>query len=188
MARWLLLGLTILAPSLGATLAMKLELDTLTDKADVVVRGKIDSKEARWDAAKTGIWTHHSVTATSTLKGEHAATIEFVTRGGTVGNKCQHVAGSGNFAVGDEFVFFLWRDDEKRLQLVGMIQGALAISEVDGVVRAKSSFTGLTLVDPKTLKPLPEADRTPLDFTLADLESKVNARIKPVLPAPAEGK
>jgi hypothetical protein len=166
-----------LAPALSATTALKLDLDTLTDKAEVIVRAKIDSVEARWNATNTGIWTYHGVSVSSTLKGESKAKLEFLTRGGTVGSKAQHVAGSGTFAVGGEYVFFLWRDENKDLQLVGMVQGALAIKEVEGVTRAVGSVAGLTLVD-KELKPLAESDRAPLDFAYTDLTDKISARLK----------
>jgi hypothetical protein len=176
--RAVLLTLLLLAPALGATTALKLDLDTLTDKAEIVARGKIDSVEARWNATNTGIWTHHSVSVSATLKGESKANLEFLTRGGTVGTKSQYVAGSGTFSVGEEYVFFLWRDENKDLQLVGMVQGALAIKEVDGLTRAVGSVAGLTLVDSKTLQPLAESDRTPLDFIYTDLTDKISARLK----------
>ncbi len=175
--RALLLALALLAPTLGATTALKLDLETLTDNAEVIVRAKIDSVEARWNATNTGIWTHHGVSVSSTLKGEHQAKQEFLTRGGAVGSKAQHVAGSGSFSAGEEYVLFLWRDENKDLQLVGMVQGALAIKEVDGVTRAVGSFAGLTLVD-KELKPLAESDRAPLEFAYSDLSDKISNRLK----------
>lgn len=177
--RMILLLLALLSPVLSATTALKLDLETLTDKAEIIARGKVDAVQARWNATNTGIWTHHSVTVSATLKGDSKATLEFLTRGGTVGSKSQYVSGSGSFAVGEEYVFFLWRDENKDLQLVGMVQGALAIKEVEGVTRAVGSFSGLTLVD-KDLKPLAEADRTPLDFAYTDLTEKVASRLKTV--------
>lgn len=169
-----LLGLVLLCGVLDAAVALKLDLDSLTDNAVLVVRGKLDSKDARWDADRTGIWTHHSVTVTETLKGEHGASREFVTRGGVVGDVGQHVAGSGTFTVGSEYVFFLWKDDSDRYQLVGMVQGAFAITEENGETRVSNSFSGLTLV--KDAQLAPEQDRTPLRYTLADLKAKVAAR------------
>ena len=173
----LLLLLMLFAPALSATVALKLDLETLTDKADVIVRAKIDSVEARWNAANTAIWTHHGVSVSATLKGEHQVARTFLTRGGVVGNKGQHVAGSGSFSKGEEYVLFLWRDEDKNLQLVGMVQGALLIKDVEGVTRAVGSFAGLTLVA-EDLKPLPETDRTPLDFKYSDLTDKISARIE----------
>ncbi len=173
----LLLLLLLFAPALSATVALKLDLETLTDKAEVIVRVKIDTVDARWNAANTAIWTHHACTVSSTLKGDAKANVTFLTRGGVVGNKGQHVAGSGSFSAGEEYVLFLWRDEDKNLQLVGMVQGALRIKEVDGVERAVGSFAGLTLVN-KDLKPLPDADKAPLDFSYADLTEKVSTRIK----------
>jgi hypothetical protein len=174
--RLLMLLLVLFAPALSATVALKLDLETLTDKADLIVRAKIDSVESRWNAANTGIFTHHACTVSQTLKGEAVAALTFVTRGGVVGNKGQHVAGSGTFSKGEEYVLFLWRDDEKQLQLVGMVQGALRIKQVDGIERAAGSFAGLTLVN-KELKPLEERDRAPLDYAYTDLTDKISKRL-----------
>ena len=170
----------LLAASLSATSALRLDLNTLTDKAEVIVIGKVESKEARWDAGRKGIWTHHDVEVSETLKGTHKAEIEFVTRGGVVGRKGQHVAGAGTFKVGDKYVFFLWRDAKKRLRLLGMVQGAFRIYEKNGVSRAKNSYSGLTILNPKTLKPSRrKADKLPMDFTLADFKGRIAKRLKP---------
>jgi hypothetical protein len=165
------------AGALHATTALKLDLATLTDNSSLIVIGKVDTKEAKWDASKTGIWTHHSLTVGETLKGTHEVAREIVTRGGVVGDTGQEVSGAGNLEVGDEYVFFLWKDDEGRYQLQGMVQGAFRITETDGVKHAKGSLAGLTVVDPDTLKPVKEA-AMPLEYELADLKKKVADRVK----------
>ncbi|MCC6573894.1 MAG: hypothetical protein IT462_08885 [Planctomycetes bacterium] len=168
------LMLMIHAPELGATTAAKLDLDALTDNASVVARGKVKSKEARWDAAKTGIWTRHTVDVSEVARGDARTTLEFVTRGGVVGKVGQAISGCGSFEVGDEYVFFLAQDDDKRLQLVGMVQGAF---KIDGK-RAKNSYAGLTLVDAKTLKALDKEQSAALEFDVADLLKRVKDRVK----------
>jgi len=176
---WLLV-LSLLAPAaLHAAVAVKLSLDDLAEHADVVVHATVKSNESRWDAAQRGIWTHHTIDVAETFKGEHQAAREFVTRGGVVGDIGQHVAGSGNFAAGEEYVLFLWRDAEDRLQLVGMVQGALKVSGEGDERRARNSFRGLTLVDPTTLQPTPEAANAPINVTLSDLRE----HLKPAPPA-----
>jgi hypothetical protein len=169
--------LLLVGGTLHATTALKLDLATLTDESSLIVIGKIDSKEAKWDAGKTGIWTHHSLTVSETLKGTHEKTREVVTRGGVVGDTGQEVAGAGSPEIGDEYVFFLWKDDDGRLQLQGMVQGAFKVTETDGVKRAASSLAGLTIVDPDTLKPAKEA-ATALEYELADLKKEVADRVK----------
>jgi hypothetical protein len=175
----LTLGLLLLlaAGSLHATTALKLDLATLTDESSLIVIGKVDSREAKWDAGRTGIWTHHGVTVSETLKGTHEKTRDVLTRGGVVGDTGQEVAGAGNLEIGDEYVFFLWKDDDGRLQLQGMVQGAFKITETGGVKHAASSLAGLTIVDPDTLKPVKEAAK-PLDYELAALKKEVADRVK----------
>lgn len=174
----LMLGLVLLiaAGTLHATTALKLDLATLTDKSSVVVVGKVDSKEAKWDAGKTAIWTHHTLTVSETLKGTHEKTRDVVIRGGVVGDIGQHVSGAGTLDVGSQYVLFLWKDDDGRLQLQGMVQGAFAVTEVEGTKRAKNSTAGQTVVDASTLKPVKESK--PLDYTLADLKKEVADRVK----------
>lgn len=168
--------LLALASAAHATMAVRLELDKLVDESALVLLATIDSKEARWDDGRAGIWTHHEITVNETLKGEHKNSREFATRGGVVGDRGQHVAGAGNFGKGEQYVLFLWRDDAGRYRLVGMVQGAFRVSESDGVKRARNSFAGLTVVDPETLKPV--ADRRSHDYELEDLKKRIAARLK----------
>jgi hypothetical protein len=172
----LLLLLAGAGSSLHATTALKLDLATLSDKSSLIVVGKLDSKEAKWDAGKTAIWTHHTLTVSETLKGTHEKSREVCIRGGVVGDTGQHVAGAGSLEVGSEYVLFLWKDDDGRYQLQGMVQGAFAITEVEGVKRAKNSTAGQTIIDASTLKPVKESK--PLDYTLADLKKEVADRVK----------
>ena len=175
--RWALLLLLLVAGgALHATTALKLDLSTLTDKSSVIVIGKVDSREAKWDAGRTAIWTHHTVSVSETLKGTNEKSREVCIRGGVVGEIGQHVSGAGSLDVGSEYVLFLWKDDDGRLQLQGMVQGAFAITETDGVKHVKNSTAGQTIVDASTLKPVKESK--PLEYKLADLKKEVADRVK----------
>ncbi|MCB9893951.1 MAG: hypothetical protein H6839_05875 [Planctomycetes bacterium] len=172
--------LVVCAAGLHATVALKLDVATLTTKSELIVIGKVDSATAKWDAAKTGIWTHHDITVSETLKGTHEKTRDVVTRGGVVGGVGQAVAGSGNLEIGTEYVFFLWKDDDGRYRLQGMAQGAFEISEREGVKYAENSLSGMTIVDADTLKPSRDKTATlPLELTLADLKKQVADLQKP---------
>jgi len=170
------LVLALLTNALDATTAAKLDLDALTDHSARIVVGKAGKGDARWDAAKAGIWTHYTVTVSETLKGDKAATTEVCIRGGVVGNVGQHVAGAGRLEEGNEYLLFLWKDDAGRWRLQGMVQGAFALESRDGVVYARNALTGLTIIDPKTLKPTGEAAGQ--EYKLADAKAKIAARIK----------
>ncbi|MBE7492211.1 MAG: hypothetical protein HS108_10705 [Planctomycetes bacterium] len=174
MTRTLLALLFVLAPSLAATTALRLDLETLADRSSRIVVGKAGKSEARWDAARTGIWTHCPVTVTETLKGDAANNVEVCIRGGVVGNTGQHVAGAGHLEQDKEYLLFLWKDDAGRWQLQGMVQGAFVIEERNGEKHARNSLAGLTIVDPKTLKPA--GDAAAIDLTLAAAREKVKAR------------
>ena len=164
---------------LSATSAVRLSIEKLADAAERIVVGRVQSGEARWDDAKKGIWTHHEISVTETLKGDKADTLEVVTRGGTVGRVGQHVAGAGGLKKGERYVLFLWKDDSSRLRLVGMVQGAFKLTTVEGVERAANSLRGLTIIDPDTMKESEqEADKLPLDKTLKALKQEISTLIK----------
>lgn len=173
----LILLLAMLAPCLGATMALKLDLDALTDKSTRVVIGKAASGTARWDAARAGIWTHYPVTVSETLKGEAEASIEVAIRGGVVGTTGQHVSGAGKLEDGKEYLLFLWKDDAGRWQLQGMIQGAFELKTRDATLYAANSLTGLTIVDPATHKPTGESAGQ--EYRLDDARARIKARAKP---------
>ena len=159
---------------LHATAALKLDVATLTEKSELIVVGKVDSSAAKWDAARAGIWTHHDLTVSETLKGRHEKTRDVVTRGGVVGDVGQHVAGAGSLDVGSEYVFFLWKDDDGRYRLQGMCQGAFEITEREDVKYVSNSVSGLTIVDAETLKPSRDkAAKLPVELKFADLKKQV---------------
>ena len=179
--------LLLLAGNLCATTAAKLDLDALTTNSTVVARGKITAKEARWDKDNAAIWTHHTVEVSDVARGDKVKTLEFVTRGGVVGKVGQAVRGSGSFEIGDEHVLFLARDSEKRLQLVGMVQGAFKLSQREGKTYAKNSYSGLALVDGKTLQALSKEASSPLEFEIGDLLKRVRDKDKTEREASASG-
>ncbi len=168
-----LLTLLAVLPTLSATVALKMDIESLTEESTLIVIAKVDRKESRWDAGNKGIWTHHEVTVENTLKGSADADQEFVTRGGVVGKLGQNVAGSGQFKIGERAVFFLWKDAAKRWRLTAMAQGAFKITGN----KVKNSVAGIKLVN-SDLKALDKADKQPLKFVLADLKSDIKELVK----------
>lgn len=175
-----LLLVAFCAPALCATCAARLDLETLTDKSARIVIAKAGKSEARWDAAKIGIWTHCTVTVSETLKGDSAKSVEVSMRGGVVGTTGQHVAGAGSLEDGKEYLLFLWKDDAGRWQLQGMVQGAFVLETRDNVVYARNAMTGLTIIDAATMKP--SGDKAALEYRLSDAKEKIAARVKATKP------
>jgi hypothetical protein len=173
----LLLGLVLVlcAGAAYATSAVQLDVAALTEKSSLIVVGTVDSKECKWDAGKAGIWTHYELTVAETLKGTHEKSREVVIRGGVVGEIGQHVSGAGSLDKGAEYVLFLWKDDDGRLRLQGMRQGAFKVSEREGVKYATNSLSGLRILDPETMK-LKKASA--LEFELSALKSEVKDLVK----------
>jgi hypothetical protein len=168
---------------LGATSAIKLDFGTLTDKSARIVIAKAGKSEARWDAGRTAIWTHFDVTVSETLKGDAVKDMQVSIRGGVVGNIGQNVSGGGNLEKDKEYLLFLWKDDAGLWRLQGMIQGAFAIETRDGVPYAKNSLTGLTILDPTTLKP--NGDQAATELKLSDARARIKARPEEIKAAKA---
>src|ERR1035441_1442805 len=66
------------------------------------------------------IYTHYQIRVSETLKGSSAATVEFVVQGGVANNLRQTFSGVPQFAVGDEYVFFLWSGKSGVTQIMGL--------------------------------------------------------------------
>jgi hypothetical protein len=76
----------------------------LTDGADLIVRGSVTSKQARWIGRV--IYTQYDVTVQETLKGAPRNRVLVAVIGGTIGNVALSVPGAPEFALGRELVFF----------------------------------------------------------------------------------
>ena len=76
----------------------------LTDGADLIVRGSVTSKQARWIGG--AIYTQYDVTVQETLKGAPRNRVLVAVIGGTIGNVALSVPGAPEFALGRELVVF----------------------------------------------------------------------------------
>ena len=169
------LVLAIAAPA-RASVAMAMSVEDLTDKADLVVRGKVLSQESQWTRAGRIVTTVH-VVVDAGLKGQAPKTIDVEHRGGHVGKIAQQVEGEVAFADGEEVLLFLKprAGSTTRFGVVGLGQGKFHIERSATSVVAKQKLEGLGLVQ-KPGGPIDDK-KTGESLSLDELESRVTAQL-----------
>ena len=103
----LLLALVLAAPAARAAVVVRLSVKDMAGLADLVVRGRVEAKEARWEGGR--IFTFVRLTATSVWKGrvKPGQPVTVAIPGGEVGDLGQLVSGTPHAEVGDDVVLFL---------------------------------------------------------------------------------
>jgi hypothetical protein len=132
-----------------ATTAVKLNLEQLVQRADLIVQGQVQSVSSQWDEKRRLVFTYVSIRVDEPLKGERALKGQSVVIrqiGGNVGTIQMSVAGLPQFKTGGRALVFLKRQDATTFQVVGMNQGLYEIKEDVAI----SERHGVDLLDSKT--------------------------------------
>ena len=122
-------GVICVAFAAQATVLVPLDTRALTERADRVVLGTVESQVARWTDDRQAIYTDVTVRVTRAYKGAVKPGERVVVRreGGVVDGVGMRVFGAAGFTVGEEVVLFL----EMRggaPYTVGMTQGKLRVT------------------------------------------------------------
>jgi len=156
----------------GATLE-QLSLDDMIQKSTAIVRGTV----ADFHTAAQGplIYTHYSIRVTEQFKGSSQEIVDVAVPGGTANNVRQTFAGTPQFRVGDDYVFFLWTGRSGLTQVIGLTQGLFALSpgsaDAPTVTRAASREVMLERGTGRQVK-----DQA-IVMTLADLRARIAAAL-----------
>jgi hypothetical protein len=141
--RSLVLGAIVLAASAArATVLVPLDTRTMTERADRVVYGTVESQQPRWTADHQAIYTDVTLRVARVYKGALKPGDLLVVRreGGAVDGIGMRVFGAASFAVGEEVLVFV----ETRggaAYTVGMTQGKLHVSTgADGQKRVAANL------------------------------------------------
>ena len=153
----------------GSGSVLHFSLEELVRQADVIARGTTQTSSSAWDAAHRRIWTTWDVNVSEAFKGWNgSANLALSVAGGTVGSRASTVSGEFIPEPEREYVFFLWRDPDGRLRLLGKAQGAFAVSRDGGDVFVANSFRGVRVLDHDGS---PVAEKVgPIRLTLAELK------------------
>ena len=166
------------AANAHASVAMSLSVEDMTDRADLIVRGKVTSQESQWTRAGRIVTTVH-LAVDSGLKGQAPQTIDVEHRGGHVGKIGQQVEGEVAFTDGEEVLLFLRARPNvaNRYVVIGLNQGKFHIERSATSVMATQKLDGLGLVQ-KPGGPITDATGGAA-LPLNELEARVTAHLHP---------
>jgi hypothetical protein len=175
------LAVAALASSAAATIVLRVTPRELADAAHLVVEGRVDSIEVRWDADRTCINTYVTLSVDRAHKGSVSGSVVVTVPGGRVGEDEVRVEGTAEFARDEEVMVFLWRNARGEWIVVGEAQGKFRLKKDPrtGVRTASNSLKGLCLVlrgDPKG--EAASAARRPDCLPCEDLVAHVRASVE----------
>lgn len=157
-----------------ASIALPTDVETLSRRADLIVRGTtVDSRAVR-SADGRQIQTITTVRVAFSLKGLPPLDVEIVTPGGTLDGVTQAVSGAPLFARGEQVMLFLMRAG-RRFRVAGLSQGKFEIVEgPGGGLNVTQRTQGLEVVDRDgAVRPAPGLAPVPITQFLA----RVNAAL-----------
>ena len=128
-----------------ATVMVPLDTRALTERADRVVLGTVESQVSRWTDDRQAIYTDVTLRVTRVYKGAvvPGATVVVRREGGVVDGMGMRVFGAAQFSVGEEVVVFMERRGGAEYT-VGMTQGKLRVfAGADGVKRVVANVGGV---------------------------------------------
>lgn len=139
-----------------ATSVERFDLKEMTQRAEVVVHGRITSTECRVDA-RGAIVTDVKLEVVELFKskdGEDKSQVkvfQFTVYGGIVGDRGSAISGAPSFPQGEEVLLFLSQANDAGLRTaIGLAQGKYTIRLEGGRKLAYRNLEGLRLVDPRT--------------------------------------
>ena len=124
-----LFAISLWPGELRATNQEMVTLQTLTQRAEMIVVGRCTAIKSAWNAKRTLISTYVSYEVEETIKGGVGdQQIVVKTLGGTVGSITQMVVDGPTFEVGERALLFLTASDEPAtFRIQGLRQGKLKI-------------------------------------------------------------
>jgi hypothetical protein len=133
-----------------ATVLVPLDTKALTERAERVVLGTVESETARWTADHQAIYTDVTIRVTRVYKGAVKPGERVVVRreGGVVDGMGMRVYGAASFTVGEEVVVFT-ETRGNAAWTVGMTQGKLrVVTGADGVKRVSAAMGDVAFTRP----------------------------------------
>jgi hypothetical protein len=168
------LAIGLAARDAGATSLVQLSTEQLTDAADAIVRGTVESVWTEMDDSGK-CWTRARVDVERTFKGSPGAQVVVSQMGGFCGPLEGRVESTARFSEGEEAYFFL-EELNGFTGVVGMMQGKFTV-RMDPAAR-HDIVMRYTLPSDKPYDarflPLPPADQR---VAATDFERTVTARV-----------
>lgn len=174
------------APFVDATTLRRMDLAELVDAAERVVHARVVDQRSYWDEGLMQIFTDTTFDVLEEAKGEGPRTVTITLMGGRVGIIDTVVAGTPNFAMGEEAVLFTESRPDGRKHLVGLSQGAMRVivnEETGERTAASDAYAGVTYMAPEggVLRPVTApSHRAPLPTLLDSVRDIASGRRAPV--------
>lgn len=172
---WLVLfvGVCILDTSASAGTVRAMNLQEMTERADMIFTGRVLGKRAEWNAERTRIYTFVTFEVENYLKGgagSQVATVRLL--GGQVGPYLAHLPGTPQFTVGEDVLLFCAGEQARVPSVLGLSLGKFTItSSANGERIVKRDISTLMLANYST------ASRKPGDpvrrYRLQDVAARI---------------
>ena len=108
----------------------KLNLQELTNQAEVVAVGKVSAMRSEWNQDKTRIYTKVTVSVGQYIKGERSEkTLTITHLGGEVGGVGELYTHTPRFFMDEEVLVFAKKDKQENLRITGGADGKLKIAK-----------------------------------------------------------
>jgi len=138
------------ALSARATVLVPLDTKALTERAERIVLGTVESEVARWSSDHQAIFTDVTIRVSRVYKGAAKAGDRVVVRreGGALDGVGMRVYGAASFTVGEEVVVFM-ETRGNAAWTVGMTQGKLRVTVGnDGIKRVSAAMGDIAFTRP----------------------------------------
>jgi len=159
--------------SAEASTVRAMNLEQMTDRADMIFTGRVVSMRAEWNAERTRIYTYVTFEVDRYLKGGNDARVATVRLlGGKVGRYVSHLPGTPQFGIGEEVLLFCAGQQARIPSVLGLSLGKFTISTtMDGerILRRDISTLMLANYNTKSRKPGDPVQR----YRLADVAALI---------------
>ncbi len=145
-------ALTLNLPTSEAGTVRAMNLEQMTDRADMIFTGQVIGKRAEWNAERTRIYTYVTFEVETYFKGGNDARVATVRLlGGQVGPYLAHLPGTPQFGIGEEVLLFCAGQKARIPSVLGLSLGKFTIaSSADGERILKRDISTLMLANYST--------------------------------------
>ncbi len=174
------------APVAFGTTVLKIDFETMSNKSDLIIEGKVKSVASSYNEKGFAIFTKVEVEVLRTIKGQAEKVVTLRVPGGTVDGKTMTIFGAPQFEKDDRVILFLIKIPDKPdalFHVSGLFQGRYMVFNQGGIT--------YTVMDIGKGRPIfSSCEEEKVDclgnlglsvIPLKELVEKVNAALAPVV-------
>ena len=157
---------------------LKMSLEQMTERADIILIGRVESQHAEWNSDRSRIYTYVTFEVDRYLKGGGgSATTTIRLLGGQVGPFAATVPGSPQFSDGENVLVFCATAGPRMPTVLGLSSGKFSLttdSNGETIIQRDISTLMLTTYRTDSRKPGDPVTR----YRLADVEARIQSFLK----------